>query len=635
METFVEVFSTVKSDLLELLSSGENEDLNFGDTVDCRLAIVRMIAILIYTVHNANKEKENQSYAEILQRSVLLQNALTATFEFMGCMLERCHQLNDPSSSYLLPGVMVFIEWLACRPDVAVSTELEEKQLSARSFFWNNCIVLLNKLLSNGYIFVNGHEEGTFFSNMGKYDENGTANCLALSEDFELRGFLPLLPAQLILDFSRKHSFGGDGIVGNKEKFARIQRIVAAGKALADVVRLGQEGVYFDAKINKFVIGTKPHISDDHVLTSPLEPNLNGNLQVSVRDGVSLGHVTKLDVFVGAEDEDEDEDEVIVFRPPINEKHIDEFSINLTSAELLTPVSRTGKNGFVKENVSSVGHDTFFIQNELNARSSTTIVNATSQCLQPVQPSVSKWPVEHTPNLNGLAHLTLMENGSSLKSELQDQFEVSQPAARSLPYPKFIGTSGHNNPSHVSEVAVTSKFDSIFSGAAADGQHVNPSSVMPSGLNKNAVSRPVRYLGPPPGFGSVPSKVGDESSKMTLKIEDPPLPQMDYYSWLNGYPSSSLNQSVGFTDSIHQVRPTFHSVNKSNGSMGMAGFPFPGKQVSSQVQAENQKDWLDCHFSEHMMPYEEQKPQHHTGNQQHFGTNLQYHARPGDGRFFV
>ncbi|KAK4392522.1 protein SMG7, partial [Sesamum angolense] len=138
LETFAEVSSVVKSDFLELLSSGSDEEFSFGsDAAECRLAIVRMIAVLIFTVHNVNRENENQSYADILQRSVLLQNAFTATFEFVGCILERCNELNDPSSSYLLPGIMVFVEWLACHQDVAVGSELEEKQLNARSLFWN------------------------------------------------------------------------------------------------------------------------------------------------------------------------------------------------------------------------------------------------------------------------------------------------------------------------------------------------------------------------------------------------------------------------------------------------------------------------------------------------------------------
>ncbi|KAG8367832.1 hypothetical protein BUALT_Bualt16G0113600 [Buddleja alternifolia] len=608
LETFTEVFSMVKSDILELLSSGQEGDFNFGsDAAECRLAIVRMIAILIFTVHNVNKENENQSYADILQRSVLLQNAFTATFEFMGCILERCSRLNDPSSSFLLPGIMVFVEWLACHQDVAVGSELEEKQVNARSFFWNKCISFLNKLLSGGYVFVN--EDETCFSNMSKYDESETANRLALPEDFELRGFLPLIPAQLILDFSRKHSFGGDG--GNKEKIARVQRIIAAGKALANIVRIGQEGVYFDAKSKKFMFGVEPQSFDDYLLTSSLESNLSGT-SPDISTQIALDAVSKTRVDMEAEDEDEDE--VIVFKPSTTEKYMDEFSSKLTSSEVLVSVGEAGKTDFGKENGPSV--DSFILQNTVTARMnpSMTVANSTSQYLQPVSPSMSNWPVEQNPNLNGLAHLNLMENG------------VAQPAAVSLPYPQFVSTGpGHNYSIQIPQSSVPSMFDSIMSsGVAAAGLSVKQSSIVPPGLKKNPVSRPVRHFGPPPGFGSVPSKAVDESS---LKKENPQMPQMDDYSWLDGYHQLSSNQSGGFGNSVNQVGPTFPSVSKSNGSMGLSTFPpfpFPGKQVQS-----------DYHFSEPMKQYgEQQQQQFQKGNQQPVGP-----PQPGqslwEGRFFV
>ena len=96
METFGEILSSVKSDLLELLSSGPEEELNFGqDATENGLFIVRLIAILIFTVHNVNRESEGQSYAEILKQTVLLQYAFTAAFEFAGHVIKRCVQLRD------------------------------------------------------------------------------------------------------------------------------------------------------------------------------------------------------------------------------------------------------------------------------------------------------------------------------------------------------------------------------------------------------------------------------------------------------------------------------------------------------------------------------------------------------------
>ncbi|KAL6534657.1 hypothetical protein OROGR_013332 [Orobanche gracilis] len=619
LETFAEVFSMVKHDILELFSSGPTVELNLGsDSAECRLAIVRMVAILIFTVHNVNRESESQSYADILQRSVLLQNVSTATFEFIGCILERCDQLTDPSSSYLLPGIMVFVEWLASRQDVAIGSEME-KQVNIRSFFWNRCISFLNKLLSSGYVFAGKDEDETCFSNMSKYDESETANRLALPEDFELRGFVPLLPAQLILDFSRKHSFGGGDGGNNKERMTRVQRIIAAGKALANIVRNGREGMYFDTKENKFAFGTEPQSSDDYLL----EPNLSVS-SIDVAVGGQMALKTEVDV------ESEDEDEVIVFKPPTAEKrNIDEFTSKLI---------HIGENDSRSETRSSVANDSFFLH-EASLKYSDTLSDGTHQYVQPTQPNVSNWPAERAPLANGLTHLNIVENLSLLKSEMQDKFGVSQPASSfSIPYPQFVSTEhGQNYSIQIPQDAVPSKFDSIVSyGASADGFSVKPSSIMPPGSKKNPVGRPVRHFGPPPGFGSLPSKAAEEPILSTaLKNEYPPIPQIDDYTWLDGYHQlSSSNQSVGLSNSMNQVGPA--TAFPSASPMEIATFPFPGKQV--QVQSEKQKSWQDHHFSGHVKQYEEQHQQFQNGNPQPAGPPQpqQYQGHSiWDGRFFV
>lgn len=631
----------VKNDLLELLSSGP-EEFNFGsDAAECRLAIIRMIAIMIFTVHNVSRESENQSYADILQRSVLLQNAFTATFEFVGCILERCNQLTDPSLSYLLPGIMVFVEWLACRQDFAVGSELEEKQVNARSFFWNECIMFLNKLSSSGYVSINEDEDETCFSNMSKYDESETANRLALPEDFELRGFHPLLPAQLILDFSRKHLFGGDG--GSRERIARVKRIVAAGKALANVVRVSSEGVYFDSRMKKFVFGVEPQASDDHSLSSHLEPNVNVNsLEISAEGQMALAALPKIEVGIEAEDED---DEVIVFKPPTTERLMDEFSSKLTSPEIFASASGATKVDFGNEKGSlSAAQDGLLLQSGLSAGMKTsttvfnTVANGTSQYPQPVQPNMSMWSTNHSPIVNGMAQLNLMENGSSLKSDLQDKFGVYHHASVSMPYPQFVSAGpSHNYSAMIPHASVPSKFDSVIpSGASIDGLAIKPPLVMPPGSKKNPVSRPVRHFGPPPGFGSVPSKVADEALFNIMPQNETSIPQIDDYSWLDGYQLSSSNQGVGFSNSVNQVIPAFPSVSNINGSTGIATFPFPGKQVPTQVQSDNQKGWQDHPFSEQMLHYEEQQKEFQKGNQQHGLPQQQYQGQSlWEGRFFV
>lgn len=633
METFGEVFSAVRSDLLELLSSGLDEEYNFGsDAVDCGLAVVRLIAILIFTIHNVNRETENQSYAEILQRSVLLQNAYTAIFEFMGHILERGSQLKDPSGSYLLPGIMIFVEWLASHQDVAVGSELEEKQVNARLFFWNRCITFLNKLLENGSMFIGEDEDETCFVNMSRYDEGETANRLALSEDFELRGFHPLIPAQLILDFSRKHSFGSDG---SKEKRARIQRIVAAGKALANVVKVGEEGIYFDMKLKKFVLGFEPQITDDYSLDDYLEnpklTSLEKENQVADQMALAVPHQSQL--FMEAEEEDE----VIVFKPSMVEKHVDGMVSNtegLVSAVNAAKVDFGNGVGLV-----SAGLEGFLLQNGFSSAASmppTSAVNTSCQHMQPVPPNTSTWPGEQGTLVNGMASLSMIENGLALKSEQQNYLGVMPPAfSASFPQPINFGNGG-SYPTQVTESVVPSKFDSVMS-TGVESLSVKPSSVASGSLKKNPVSRPLRHLGPPPGFGTVPSKSVDESlPSMSLKNENTVIPPMDDYSWLDGYHLPSVNRSVGFSNTIHHSGQMYGTTSKSNSSMGMVSFPFPGKQASTlQSAVENQKGWQDYQFSEQMKLFQEQQQQLQKGNQQSAVLPQQYQGQSlWEGRFF-
>ncbi|KAF8398244.1 hypothetical protein HHK36_017171 [Tetracentron sinense] len=639
LETFGEVFSLVCNDLHVLLSSGLEEDHNFGlDAVENGLVIVRLIVILIFTVHNVIREPESQSYAEILQRSVLLQNAFTVVFEFMGCIIKRCIQLHDPLSSYLLPGILVFLEWLACRPDIAAGNDVEDKQATARSFFWNHCISFLNKLLSSGFVSIDDEDETCFF-NMSRYDEGETGYRLALWEDFELRGFLPLLPAQVVLDFSRKHSFGSDG---GKDIKARVQRILAAGKALAKVVQVEQQGIYFDTKLKKFAIGVEPQMSDDFVLTSSMDmPKSNGRMQENPVETMNLGLVQPK---AGLCMEGEEEDEVIVFKPTVSEKHSEVIAPKLTSYEVLEPGknSSKGEQGSYIVSFSAPSND-LCLQTALDASSQppTSFDNTVPHRMQPIQPSASNWIVEQQASIaNRMTKLSLVENGFVMKPELQEGLDLLQPAALSLPLPQSVNLtvgsvfSGHRNAA--SETMIPSKFDSIMSsGANVDSLSVNTSSALPASSKKNPVSRPIRHFGPPPGFSHVPPKQIDEPfSGSASKNENPP---MDDYSWLDGYQLPSSTKFTGANNFINHTTHVYPNFMANSSSLnGPISFPFPGKQVPTvQVQLENQKGWQNYPIHEHLNLYQEQQ-QLQKGNPQSNPLPEQFQGQSlWEGRFFV
>ncbi|ERN18017.1 protein SMG7 [Amborella trichopoda] len=621
LETFDDIFSLLINEFEELLSNGPEEELGFASDADENgLFIVRVIAILIFTVHNVNREAEGHSYAEILQRSVLLQNAFTAAFEFVGRILKKCIDLEDISSSSLLASVLVFIEWLACRPDIASGSEVEKREAVARSFFWHQCISFLNKLILSGVVGMDG-DNGSM--EMGSYIEGESGGCLALWEDFELRGFLPLAPSQLIMDFSRQYSPGDDG--GKKEKTVRVQRILAAGKALTNVVKVDEQGLYFDEKSNRFGIGIKPpRVEEDDLASFIHAPKGNEPKQQTQSEEIrNLGAALQSKVQLYAEVEDE-EDEVIVFKPTSTDNHSEMTPQKLTSFEVPKTVEISFNGGDFTDyevtvappplssdplNINFVSPATFATNSPATYPSTSpatypssiglplqhdplgqppTFPSNMQQPFQQINPTTSAWHMDPQDRyVNGMANLSFDFKGSNVGWDPLKGSGVSYPSLASSPIPY-----SSSNQSKVLETVIPSKLDSIMScGVNTDSITTKAST---GWARKSAVSRPVtRHFGPPPGFGPVPPiKQQDNIPKpgSNMKNEQPLL---DDYSWLDGYEPSSTNAMEWKNNGVPPMsRPPFVLAEDANNSLNgvLSSFPFPGKQVPSvQAELENQQ----------------------------------------------
>ncbi|TYH53885.1 hypothetical protein ES332_D09G131100v1 [Gossypium tomentosum] len=637
-ETFADVLKLVSHDLCELLSLGPEEKLSFGtDATENALFLVRLVSVLIFTVHNLKRESEAQTYAEIVQRAALLQNALTAIFELMGYVVERCLQLGDVSSSYTLPAILVFVEWLACCPDVATAdSDVDEKQSITRSLFWKHCLSFLNKILTIGPMCIDDDEDETFF-NMSRYEEGETENLLALWEDFELRGFLPLVTAHNILDFSRKRSFISDG---DKEKKARVKRILAAGRALASFIRIDQKTVCFDSKAKKFLIGVEP--CEGVTFGSSTLMVANGVEHETPSEKINIGNMLPISPGNVAEDDD---DEVIVFQPSVSEKRIEVINSNRPPPETLKLdlSSCGGDRNFYGSTMSSLDslrqHNTSDASPPLPA----SVGSIHSQQLQPVQMHASRWSVKEATSLsNSLRALTMLENGHLTKRVMQDNLGLPHPAAHSFAIQQPINTSAggmYYSQKKVPETVIPSGIDTIVSSrVAADALASKTTSASQVGMHKNPVNGAVRHLGPPPGFGPVPPKPPSES----VSVSDLETPVMDDYSWLDGYRLASSLKGSGLDSSLNYAS---HGdslyVNNSSSGTGTISFPFPGKQVSTmQFQMEKQNGWQDYNTLDHRKFQHEQKLQQHqfmNGNQQQF-TSLpeQFQGQSmWTGRYFV
>ncbi|KAG0582790.1 hypothetical protein KC19_3G085900 [Ceratodon purpureus] len=385
LETFSQVYLETLSDLEQLLAGSDSIlEAALGTDYQSRTSmgnagpscVIQLVAILIFTVHNINWSADSTNhptYAEILQRSDLFQHALTAAFECAGRLMHRCSQSKDPSRSVLLPALLMFMEWLAGRPEMAIGSEVDVDQANARSSFWAECLVLLNcflKMFKEEPYAANGFD-GSF----GGAIENERG--VALGEDFELQGFIPLAPAQTALDYSKGYFREGKG---EKQFKVRIKRLLAAGKAVANALESSQRGICYDEDLDRFVLAGEARQAqkEEENADAGIE-DIADILEEEDNDGgiTSQSSLLASDSHLKAENlakspekilNEEEDEEVIVFKPltkdkppasePVESSYSDNFvpAFNFStvptsevSVQTTSMPSVTGKNPWLPE----------------------------------------------------------------------------------------------------------------------------------------------------------------------------------------------------------------------------------------------------------------------------------------------
>lgn len=342
--------------------------------------VIQLVAILIFTVHNINWSADasnHPTYAEILQRSDLFQHALTAAFECAGRLMHRCSQSKDPSRSVLLPALLMFMEWLAGRPEMAIGSEVDADQANARASFWAECLVLLNCFLK---MFKEDSNTNNGFEGFGGAVENERG--VALWEDFELQGFIPLAPAQTALDYSKAAFLEGKG---DKHFKVRIKRLLAAGKAVANALESTQRGICYDEELDRFILAgeaRQEQKEEEQVGTGiedisyNLEEEENDNGITSQSNFLTSDSHPKAEIFARSpvkEINEEEDEEVIVFkpltkdRPPASKAPEPSYSDNIVptfnfstvptsevSVQTTSMPSITGKNPWLPESLMDV-----------------------------------------------------------------------------------------------------------------------------------------------------------------------------------------------------------------------------------------------------------------------------------------
>ena len=355
LETFSEVYSTTVHELEQLLAGedsvleaglGAGHCTGIGMSTAGASGVLQFVAILMFTVHNVNWGPDNAhhpTYAEILQRSAIFQHAFTAAFECAGRLMRRCTESEVPAQSSLLPAMLMFMEWLACRPEMAVGSEVNEKQATARTFFWRQALNLLNSFAdpSNEGNRIVGLEGSFTLGSLGGFVEDDNEGGVALWEDYELRGFVPLVPSQTALDYSNRPPRVGLG--DKKERRVRIQRLVAAGRAIANVLESTGRGICYNEDLEKFIMAGEARseetagkdiladLGDMIDMTEEAECTELDNDAEALRGTISTNgspwasetsaQERPMNPFLKITHGEEEDEEVIVFKPMIKGRH--------------------------------------------------------------------------------------------------------------------------------------------------------------------------------------------------------------------------------------------------------------------------------------------------------------------------
>ncbi|XP_074272226.1 nonsense-mediated mRNA decay factor SMG7-like [Silene latifolia] len=203
---------------------------------------LHVISVLLFVIYNLTVDPDRKIWkpTENGQQSELVSLALTVTFTFMGRLVDRCLMGSPVVYFPVLPAVLVFVEWLV---DPAVKLDaLDEKCEKSVSYFFDSFVKLLQHLQENTAQF------------------DSPCN-VALWEDYELRGFIPLSTIHESLDFS---SHWEDEINYKMKNKYRAHRIIQAAIRIAQ--RFNDDSrkwLVYNRSSKKFTHGEEPNMMEE------------------------------------------------------------------------------------------------------------------------------------------------------------------------------------------------------------------------------------------------------------------------------------------------------------------------------------------------------------------------------------
>lgn len=261
---------------------------------------LQVVSIFIFTIENLINAPEIKGSKDknYMQQLEFIRWALSATFIFMGRLVERCLKSNSLDSSPLLSSVLVFVEWLVGILEKAESYASDGKSRSAMSYFFGAFVGLLKQLNARS--------------------EVPSPKKTALWEDYELRGFAPVLCSHQSLDFSVHFGHIKSFEAGIE---CRADRVINAAMKIANRSNGSQKWIIYDKIGMRFSVA----VSNVNADTSNSEFELTNDLKVKEAHQSISKSTEEYDKQILEENETSpsvlgesavmEEEEVIVFKP--------------------------------------------------------------------------------------------------------------------------------------------------------------------------------------------------------------------------------------------------------------------------------------------------------------------------------
>lgn len=220
---------------------------------------LHIISVLLFIIHSLIDKTEHKipKPGNEVQQSMLLKLALTSTFMCMGRFVDRCLMGSPVIYFPLLPALLVFVEWLVGAIDKIYIDD--ENCEAAVCYFFTSFVELLNHL-----------------QEVAK-DQVKFPDHVALWEDYELRGFIPLSHTHSSLDFS---SHWEEEINYKMKNEYRAYRIIQAAMKIAKKSGSDAQKWLFYAQEEKKFLSEGTNDSDERKSCSneeAKEPHQNVN----------------------------------------------------------------------------------------------------------------------------------------------------------------------------------------------------------------------------------------------------------------------------------------------------------------------------------------------------------------------